>query len=358
MKPSAAYIANQGAGALPHNIQELRLDILSREVERKLFEHGIPEKTLKSTSPHFILSELKRLTYSTSLLEAMCDEDPDMPKLSPDELELAMCSIRDRIDYIRTLDNEYVEQRATRRATWGGWILLMVIGCGTFLFGMNIFQKTYSAATVSPYGITWPQSLSTLRPPASPPSIPQAPKKSHSANISSDGMDNGLTIFGDKDAPHRIDAWLSFSCPNCTVVWANLRDEIQDVVDGKDTRVDVHFVVPADRKTLTLAFYYEAILEQNEALAKDFISWVFDHQDEIKKRGLGTNAFLWMKEKLDFERFQDALKSKKLQHALDIKAQQVKKINLPGTPVLIVDGVMLTGSEITPENIHKNIKGD
>lgn len=344
MKPSSVYFDAKGAGKTTFDLRRHRLDVISREIERLILRHI--ESGLDAEKRLFHPRMLRDATYDQSLLKAL-QESPEFPSLARFDMDIALAGIRDRAEALHIADLEHSNRHKARRKgalAIAGLLVAGIISTQLFQPGAHHSGDTALSHRTAPVPIQEvPSNDSTdaaLPSPESPADtqLPEPPP-----------LPKGLHIYGDVNAPGRIHAWLSFNCPNCADVWDNLRDHMAEAIDPDQAVVRVHVVPPKYAPFLTLSYYYEGILEQNPELATEFVSWVYENQARLADEGIQDGDFNWIKDRIDFQRFEKAISSEVIRDRMEATTAHAE--NLPGTPVLNVNGEVLAGSEITPNNI-------
>lgn len=356
---SQAYFLAGGSGSNNEASESSRFDMLSREIERLIF-HKVALSS-EQTARSFRLQTMIAASRNNEIIKAI-RVTPLISQMPDEEFNLAMCAMRDRLQSL--LFSEHTSSRARpflapflSGAILASAVTVTLLYCasttspGIFsqLLGTHSEKIAMSSAeqarnTVEQILLS---SLATQQPPAPQISHPKVSASTEST------PPTGLLVYGKEDAPNRVDAWLSLACSNCPAVWANLRDNMGEVFNPDQVAVYVQLIVPGDSTYLTLSFYYEAILEQDPDLAKEFMTWAYDQQAQLRTKGLGDSDLEWLKGRLDFAKFRAALQGPALKDRLTARSTMANQQGLVGTPTLMINGNPLAGSEITPENIRQ-----
>jgi len=149
-------------------------------------------------------------------------------------------------------------------------------------------------------------------------------------------------IRGNKHAPLTIVEYSDFKCALCTRGY-NTVDAIMKKYPGKVRFIYKHLPLNFHPQALISAKYFEAIALQSEKKAFEFHDKIFNDQSKLKK-GESFLKKLAKGFKLDMNKLNTDLNSKKVLAKIDADIAEAKKFGIQGTPGFVVNGISVKGA--------------
>lgn len=149
-------------------------------------------------------------------------------------------------------------------------------------------------------------------------------------------------IKGDADAPVTIVEYSDFLCPYC----AKAAQAMNELVDKRPDQVRVVFKhIPLHKWSKELALHFEALGRQDPKMAWTFHDMAFARAKEISEKGEpAITAIVADIPGVDLERLNQDLGDAELEKRIAADVAEAKRFGISGTPVFLVDGVMVKGA--------------
>lgn len=153
-------------------------------------------------------------------------------------------------------------------------------------------------------------------------------------------IDPDRIILGNAEAEVTIVEYFNFLCPVCHVAGQTVKSVVQE---NQDQIGLVLKHVARDEVSRQAALYFEAVASQDMNKALEFKEVVFNRSSGLARDVRQTLEDIVFELGLDMEAVHDALEKPEIQAILDRDLKEAEKLDIHGTPVVLVNGVMLHG---------------
>lgn len=147
-------------------------------------------------------------------------------------------------------------------------------------------------------------------------------------------------IQGDPDAQITMVKYFNFQCPMCQTAGREIQSAMLSA-PGQMRLVLKH--VARDEISRTAARYFEAVAQQDKAKALKFKEMAFNQSSSLAQDTEQTLEEIVLDLELDQQRLQKDLESEEIQKRLHQDLEEARELGIPGTPVLLVNGVKIQG---------------
>ncbi|WP_028575407.1 DsbA family protein [Desulfonatronovibrio hydrogenovorans] len=153
-------------------------------------------------------------------------------------------------------------------------------------------------------------------------------------------IDPKRIILGSPEAEVTIIEYFNFLCPVCHVAGQKVQDVVKEL--SNQTRLILKHVVrgEASRKA---AMYFEAVFRLDRDKALEFKDLVFSRSTALVSDPGQTLDEIVAQLGLDIDSVRDVLEDPEIQNILDKDLEEVERLGILGTPVILVNGIMLHG---------------
>lgn len=165
-------------------------------------------------------------------------------------------------------------------------------------------------------------------------------------------VDPSRPMLGAPEAPVTIVEYSDFLCPFC----AKAAQTVKDLVARHPGRVRVFFKhLPLHEASRETALYFEAAGLQSPELAWQFHDQAFARMKELAERKGAVLEEIAAGLPLDRERLAQDMATPELARRLEQDEAEARRFNLSGTPMFLVNGVLLRGA--VPAEAFEEVMG-
>lgn len=156
-------------------------------------------------------------------------------------------------------------------------------------------------------------------------------------------IDASRPMRGAADAPITIVEYSDFQCPYCSNA-AKMFHQVMAKYPGKIRLFFKHMIIRSHQLAPLAAAYYEAAGLQSAEKAWAFHDAAFANPEGFKKDGEKFLVETAMALGLDMPRLDQDARSKEIQDRLARDREESEKLEIPGTPSFLVNGVLISGA--------------
>ena len=311
MKPSTRYALLRGPSPVPESSESAIQAAVESEIIGHLIKSGAIPHPLSGQA---LVDAVDRPDFLTTAKEIISKYDTQ--GTTPTSIISTRVILRERGRSLIAQDIEFVAKCRRKLFCTIGASLIVCSLAGGLIF--------YTRSTPAPQ----PHPVQS----SAPSSIPTAPI-AQKQNI--------------------LEAWLSFSCPHCKQAWTFLQEIRADKTLPEDVPIKFRFIASRKLTDQTLALYYEALQLQSNDLALAFCDWVFENQTRLLKNGIQSDDLKWLQQdqRFNYARFNQDVISKEIAIGMQQNVVDFRKHKLSSTPTIVLRGAILSGSNITKENV-------
>lgn len=153
-------------------------------------------------------------------------------------------------------------------------------------------------------------------------------------------IDPERVILGNPEAEVTVVEYFNFLCPVCHVAGQTVKDVLKERPD--QSRLILKHVA-RDEVSRKAAMYFEAVFRLDRDKAMEFKEMVFARSSGLVQDTSQTLEKIVSELGLDMEAVLGVLEDPKIQSILDRDLEEAEKLDILGTPVILVNGVMLHG---------------